>query len=34
MHLADNLWIVLIEGTILVGLIIAIVVKIASTIDK
>lgn len=34
MHLTDNIWVVLIEGFILFALIIAILVKISSTIDK
>ncbi len=34
MHLTDNIWVVVIEGIILFGLIIAILVKIASTMDK
>jgi|GEM_PF-1853793 len=34
MHFTDNIWVVLIEGIILFGLIIAILVKIASTMDK
>jgi F0F1-type ATP synthase membrane subunit c/vacuolar-type H+-ATPase subunit K len=34
MHFTDNIWVVVIEGIILFGLIIAILVKIASTMDK
>ena len=34
MHLTDNIWVVGIEGIILLGLIITILVKIASTMEK
>lgn len=34
MHLTDNIWVVVGEGAILFGLIIAILVKIAFTMDK
>lgn len=34
MHLTDNIWVVVAEGVILFGLIITILVKIASTMDK
>lgn len=34
MHLTDNIWVVVAEGIILFGLIIAILLKIASTMDQ
>jgi hypothetical protein len=34
MHLTDNIWVVVIEGAILFGLLIMVLVKIASTMDK
>ncbi len=34
MHLTDNIWVVGVEGVIIFALIIAILVKIASTMDK